>query len=56
MMPAESDEESEEPEEELEDLEPDESDTEEIGHSEPSQLSYRYLIFSHYINFEIHAC
>ena len=43
MAAEESDEESEEPEEELEELEPDdESDNEEIGHSEPSQLSYRY--------------
>lgn len=46
MMPAEeqSDEESEDADEELEELEPDEeSDTEEIGHSEPSQLSYRLV-------------
>lgn len=43
MMPIEeqSEGESEDADEELEELEPDESDTEEIGHSEPSQLSYR---------------
>lgn len=49
MMPTEeSEEESEEGDEELEELEPDEeSDTEEIGHSEPSQLSYRlYSVLS----------
>ena len=45
MMPeGESDGESEEADEELEELEPDdESENEEIGgHSEPSQMSYRY--------------
>ena len=42
MMPeGESEGESEEADEELEELEPDESDNEEIGLSEPSQMSYR---------------
>jgi len=45
MMPTEeqSEVDSEDPDQELEELEPDDSDMEEIGHSEPSQLSYRYV-------------
>ena len=44
MMPeGESEGESEDADEELEELEPDDSDNEDIGPSEPSQMSYRYI-------------
>ena len=45
MMPeGESEGESEEADEELEELEPDDSDNDDIGPSEPSQMSYRFVI------------